>query len=153
VARSYRSVRGDRSAVEDPTEAPPEPTGYLDGGILVPLQLGVFLIVGAALLWVGSHGAIGGYLTLYWAGILCIVLGVALLAALAVVPLGALSLGGVLWLVLERVALVVGPPIGWVAPALAVVGALLLPGPVRRVRQVVAERRAWAQLKGGSVPP
>ncbi|MCI4362441.1 MAG: hypothetical protein L3J77_04535, partial [Thermoplasmata archaeon] len=61
-------------------KAPPDAADYLDRQVLLPGLLGVFLIVGAGLLWAGTHGAVGGYLALFWGGILALVLGVALVA-------------------------------------------------------------------------
>jgi hypothetical protein len=118
-----------------PSEAPPDPAGFLDGRILVPGIVAIFLLVAAPLLWAGTHGIVDGYLVLYWVGIL------------------AISMGGIVWLLLERVALAIGSVFGWAAPVLLVIGALLLPDPARRLRAVVEERRAWARMKGGSVPP
>jgi hypothetical protein len=136
-----------------PSEAPPDPAGFLDGRILVPGIVAIFLLVAAPLLWAGTHGIVDGYLVLYWVGILAIVLGVALAFVVGVVPLAAISMGGIVWLLLERVALAIGSVFGWAAPVLLVIGALLLPDPARRLRAVVEERRAWARMKGGSVPP
>ena len=129
------------------------PPSLLDGEILVPGLVGVFLLVGAPLLWVGAHGAVGGYLVLYWGGILAIGVGVVLAFIVGLFTLGSFALGGIVWVVIERVALAVGPGVGWGAPVLAVVGLVLLVGPVRRGRTVAAARLEWQRTKGGSVAP
>ena len=130
-----------------------DPAGYLSGRIVVPGLGAAFVLSAAGLLWAGSHGWVGGYLVLFYGGILGIGIGLALAFVVGAFTLGVVSLGGLFWLVLERVALAVGPAFGWAAPVLVVLGIVVLPAPLRRLRAVVAEQRRWSELKGGSVPP
>lgn len=127
--------------------------GYLSGRIVLPGLGGAFLVSAAGLLWAGSHGWVGGYLVLFYGGILGIGIGLALAFVVGAFTLGVVSLGGLFWLVLERVAIAVGPVFGWAAPVLVVLGVVLLPAPLRRFRALAAEQRRWNELKGGSVPP
>ena len=133
--------------------APDELLNFLDGRIVVPGVGGLGLVGAAGLLWAGTHGSVGGLLTLYYGGILAIAIGVALAFVVGVFVLGTISLVGLLWLVLERLALLLGPGFGWVSPVLLVAGLLLLPGSVRRLRTAAEDHRRFAALKGGSVPP
>jgi hypothetical protein len=129
------------------------PPSFLDGPIVVPGLFGVFLLVAAPLLWFGAHGAVGGYLVLYWVGIVAILVGLVCAFLVGLFNLATISLGGIAWVVLERVALAVGPSFGWAAVGLVVLGVVLVVGPARRLRQVAAAREAWSKTKGGSVPP
>ncbi|HXQ95172.1 MAG TPA: hypothetical protein VN864_08420 [Thermoplasmata archaeon] len=129
------------------------PPSLLDTAIVLPGILGAFLVAAAPLLWAGTHGTLAGYLVLYWGGIGAIAVGAVLAFFVGLFPLGTLSLGGILWIVVERVALAVGPPFGWAAVGLAAVGLILLPGAVQKVRAVTAARVEWGRTKGGSVEP
>jgi hypothetical protein len=148
-------------AEEPPTERmsaeagslPEESAGYLDARILVPGIGGPGMVAAAGLLWAGAHGAVAGYLVLFYGGILAVAAGVGVALALGVVGLGVISLVGLLWFTLERVALAVGPGFGWAAPVLLVAGLIVLPGPVRAARATAEARRRFRELKGGSVPP
>ena len=141
------------AVVADPTSEESVASGFLDARLVVPAAIGLGLLSAAPLLWVGTHGSTAGLLVLFYGGILGIVIGAVLAFVVGVFVLGTISLAGIAWLALERSALVLGPSFGWGALALVAVGLLLLPAPYRRARDVAAARRAWKQLKGGSVPP
>jgi hypothetical protein len=143
-------VRRTLATVED---APEDSAGYVDGRIVVPTVGGVTLLGAGTLLWAGSHGIVGGYLALFYGGILAILVGLVFAFFVGVFVLGAISLAGVFWIALERTALFLGPGLGWASPFLFVAGLVLLPGPLRRIRAVAADRRRFEGLKGGSVPP
>jgi hypothetical protein len=138
---------------ETAEDSPEESAGYLDARILVPGIGGPSMIAAASLVWAGSHGVVGGYLVLFYGGIVAIVVGILVALTLGVIGFGAISLAGLLWFALERAALVVGPTIGWAAPVLVLAGVLVLPGPLRAARATAEERRRFRELKGGSVPP
>ncbi|MCI4355663.1 MAG: hypothetical protein L3K18_00765 [Thermoplasmata archaeon] len=135
-----------------PGEAP-FASGFLDARIIVPLVFGVGLLVAAPLLWLGTHGSHGGLLALFYGGILAIVLGAVFAFFVGLFVLGSLSLLGIVWVVTERLALAFGPVTGWAAAGLVVLGLMMLPTSWRRWRDVARARRAWSELKGGSVPP
>jgi hypothetical protein len=130
----------------------PEPN-FFDGVVVVPIVFGAFLVAAAPLVWAGAHGVIAAELVLYWGGIAAIVLGVVAAFLLGFFSFGALSLGGILWVALERLTLATGPSFGWSAVPLAVVGLIVLPGALRRARAIAAARQEWRRTKGGSVPP
>jgi hypothetical protein len=135
---------------------PSEPTfarGYLDARLVVPLVFGVGLLLAAPLLWAGTHGSPGGLLALFYGGILAIAVGAVFAFFVGLFVLGSVSLIGMVWVATERLALALGPTVGWGAAALALVGAVLIPTSYRRWREVARARRAWSELKGGSVPP
>jgi hypothetical protein len=130
----------------------PEPR-LLDGAIVGPGVFGAFLLAAGPLLWLGSHGRVDGYLVLYWGGILALLVGVVFAFVIGLFTLGTISLGGIAWVVLERIALAIGSPIAWVALVVGVVGLVLLPRPILRARTVAAARLDWQRTKGGSVAP
>ncbi|HKV89639.1 MAG TPA: hypothetical protein VJQ43_00380 [Thermoplasmata archaeon] len=141
--------------MEEPS-APDEPSlspDYLESRIVVPGVLGLVLLAAAPLVWVGARGSVAGLLVLYYGGILCIVAGVVLAFIVGVFVLGTVAVGGIIWIGLERTTLAFGPAFGWTALALAACGLILLVGPSRRARVVAQHRRAWNELRGGSVPP
>src|SRR4029077_4679762 len=136
------------------TGTPPEESaGYLDARILVPGIGGPGLVAAAGLLWAGTPGGVAGDRVLFFGGILAVAAGVGVALALGVVGLGVISLLGLLWFTLERVALAVGPSFGWAAPVLLLAGLLVLPRPVRAARANAEARGRFRELKGGSVPP
>ena len=137
----------DASPTDDGTAS------WLDARHFLPLTVAAFLLVASPLVWAGADGSHAALLGLFYGGIATIVVGIfagLIVGAPAVFSVG---LGGILWLGLQRAVLATGAWFRWAAIPVALVGVLLLPGALRRTREVLRERARWAATKGGSVPP